>query len=115
MTAQAIAVQVLSEVVGVPVSTRLPEMKPPQFIVVSRIGGGTSDFALRNPRFLVECYAHTELGAEELAELAHERWHGLRHRLIHRCVSDNNLARYDDPDPELFRFQFTGTMLLRAQ
>lgn len=115
MTAQAIVVKAVSEATGLPVSTRMPEKnKPDRFILVSRIGGGANDWATRNPRFIVECYAHSELDAEELGERVWEQWRSLRTRFVQRASVDNNLTFFADPDPKLFRFQFTGSVQLRA-
>lgn len=115
MTAQATAVAALVEALGVPVSTRMPdERKPDKFVIISRIGGGSNDWATRNPRFLIECYAHSEYDAEALGEHVWETWNRLRTHGIHHARADNNLTRYGDPDPMLYRFQFTGSMQLRA-
>lgn len=108
MTAQATLVRAFSDALGVKVSTRKPEAKPDKFVVLSRIGGGADDWATRNPRFLVECFASSELEAERLGELAWETWRRLRTAKIHWTSVDDNLTRYDDPDPNLHRFQFTG-------
>lgn len=108
MSAQAILVKALSSALGVRVSTQKPTSPPEIFIVLSRIGGGADDWATRNPRFLVECFAHSELAAESLAEDAWEAWRRLRTPEIHYTSTDNNLARNDDPDPGLHRFQFTA-------
>ncbi|CAB0685605.1 hypothetical protein FRC0104_02355 [Corynebacterium diphtheriae] len=116
MTAQSTAIKALSEALRIPVSTRMPEHdKPDKFVLVSRIGGGANDWATRNPRFLIECYAHSEYAAEELGELVWETWHTMRSTMFQRCRSDNNLTQYADPDSKLFRFQFTGSMQLRAR
>lgn len=111
--AQQIAVELLAEALNVRVSTRKPSPHPDQFIVVSRIGGGNDDWCTRDPRFLVECFAHDELAAEMLAERAHEIWRVARTTEILWASADNNLAQYDDPDPGLFRFQFTGGLKLK--
>lgn len=108
MSTQATLVKALNDKVGVPVSTRMPTSRPERFIILSRIGGGADDWATRNPRFLVECYASKEVEAERLGEQTWEAWRVLRTPEIHWTSVDNNLARNDDPDPKLHRFQFTG-------
>lgn len=113
-TATTTVIAELARRVGVPVSSRMPgSPKPQAFIIVSRIGGGMEDWALRNPRFLVECYAHTELAAEALAETVYETWVRMRFAQIQSTTIDT-LTRYDDPDPKLYRFQFTGGVRLLA-
>lgn len=108
MTAQATIVSALHEVLGVNVSTRMPKKRDGPFVIISRIGGGADDWATRNPRFLVECYALSEPEAERLGEQTWETWRKLRTPKIHWTTADDNLARHDDPDPKLHRFQFTG-------
>lgn len=115
-SAQKIAVAALRDALGVRVSTQLPDSKnrPDRFVVLSRIGGGSDDWATKDPRFLIECYAPTELEAEELADGAWDAWAGLRGPApLHRAYSDNNLTRYDNPDLKHHRFQFTGGLQLR--
>ncbi len=85
-----------------------------RFVVVSRVGGGQG-FALSRPRILVECYATNEIAAEELAEAAYvaphhvagRRWFG---GTVTGWSGDDNLVRFDDPDTNHFRFQFTGVL-----
>lgn len=110
---QAIAVGVLSQALSVRVSTRKPDPYPDAFVVVSRIGGGNDDWATRDPRFLIECFATKEVAAEELAEAAREAWRRARTPEVLWATADNNLARFDDPDPKLHRFQFTGGLKLK--
>ena len=63
ISAQKIAVAALRDALGVRVSTQLPDSKnrPDRFVVLSRIGGGSDDWATKDPRFLIECYATSEL------------------------------------------------------
>ena len=50
-TATTTVIAELARRVGVPVSSRMPSTPKPQaFIIVSRIGGGMEDWALRNPK-----------------------------------------------------------------
>lgn len=116
VAAQAVAVQAIQEALAVPASTRFPpkQMRPREFVVVSRIGGGADDWALKTPRFLIECYAASELDAERLADRAWDAWSALRAPApISSGYADNNLTRYDNPDTEHVRFQFTGGLRLR--
>lgn len=114
--AQVIAIQMLSDSLpGVRVSTRKPDPTPDSFVIVSRIGGGYNDWATRDPRFLVECYSNNEVEAERLAEAAHYAWSTARNSDILRAVADPNLTRHEDPDPKLFRFQFTGGLQIKLQ
>lgn len=108
--AQLVAVQALGPALGaVRVSTRIPDPRPAEHVVVSRIGGDDPPFGATVPRFLVECYASTELKAEELGEIVRHRWCRLRSRTINWSDADP-LVPYDSPDPGHFRFQFTGSL-----
>lgn len=112
---QVIAVELLkSALPGVRISTNKPENPPDRFVVVSRIGGGSEDWATRDPRFLIECFSTNEVDAETLAQNAWEAWHSVRTPEIHSGSPDNNLVRYSDPDPKLNRFQFTAGLKLRV-
>lgn len=112
-TTQDLAVAALGAAVNVPVSTEMPQPRPAQHIVLSRIGGGPESIATNDPRFLIECYARDALEAEALAERAQHAWVHLRGNGIVRGYTDNNLAPYPSPDVEHTRFQFTGALKLR--
>lgn len=112
---QVIAVELLKTALpDVRVSTRKPDPTPEKFVVVSRIGGGSEDWATRDPRFLIECFATDEVEAEVLAQTAWEAWRTVRTSEIYFGNPDANLVRYDDPDPKLNRFQFTGGLKLKV-
>lgn len=100
---------------GVRVSTRKPDPHPARFVVVSRIGGGSDDWATLDPRFLVECFAESEVAAEELALQAFHAWLTEMRKVpeVMWAQADPNLTRFDDPDPDLHRFQFTGGLKLK--
>lgn len=108
-TAQVIAVQALSEALpGVRVSTKIPDPRPAEHVVVSRIGNSSPEFGTSMPRFLVEVYAGNEVNAERLAEKVHSAWMNLTSHGINYSTSDWNLQPFDSPDPNHVRFQFTG-------
>lgn len=108
---QRIAVQSLSAALpGVRVSTQLPDPRPAEHVVVSRIGGSSPPFGANVPRFLVECYAEDELAAEELGERVHHTWKLLKSHGINWADTDDNLAPFDSPDRDYVRFQFTGSL-----
>lgn len=103
-----VAVRSLGAALGVPVSTQMPTRKPERFIILSRIGGGSGPFGTVAPRFLVECYAPTEVAAEEFGELVRATWRTMRTHGINYGYDDDNLAWFDAPDVDHSRFQFTG-------
>lgn len=115
ISATAVAVKALRDATGLRVSTELPQptKRPDEFVILSRIGGGSDDWATKNPRFLVECYALNEAAAERLADSVWETWQSLRTPNVHFATVDNNLTRYDNPDLKHHRFQFTASLQLR--
>lgn len=106
--AQSIAVKALRDALGVRVSTKKPSKLDDRYVIVSRIGGSSSTFATSDPRFLVECYALTELEAEAFAEQVAVAWRRLRTHGIVYAYDDQNLVPNNDPDTSHVRFQFTG-------
>lgn len=53
-----------------PVVTRVPTPRPPQFIRIERVGGTRIDRVTDRPRLDVHCWASTEAEATDLAALA---------------------------------------------
>ena len=97
ITPLAIVVQALTRALDVPVSTIMPTDRPPQHVIVSRIGSSEPTFGTSISRFLVECFAPSQLEAEQLGEEVHAAWLSSRGGAIHWVDSDHNLAPYDPP------------------
>lgn len=112
-SSQAAAVKALSSALGVRVSTKKAEKLGDKYVIVQRIGGSSSTFATANPRFLVQCYAPTELEAERFAELVAATWRGLRTNGIIYAYDDHNIVPLSDPDTSHVRFQFTGGLTIQ--
>ena len=119
MTPLAIVIQALSRALNVPVSTIMPTDRPPQHVIITRIGSSESTFGTSISRFLVECFAPSPLEAEALGEEVHAAWLSSRGGAIHWIDSDHNLAPYDPPSPGdagatgeagVRRYQFTGSV-----
>ena len=119
MTPLAIVVQALTRALDVPVSTIMPTDRPPQHVIVTRIGSSEPTFGTSISRFLVECFAPSPLEAEQLGEEVHAAWLSSRGGAIHWIDSDHNLAPYDPPstgsagatgDAGHLRYQFTGSV-----
>ena len=119
MTPLAIVIQALSRALNVPVSTIMPTDRPPQHVIITRIGSSESTFGTSISRFLVECFAPSPLEAEALGEEVHAAWLSSRGGAIHWIDSDHNLAPYDPPAPGdagatgeagVRRYQFTGSV-----
>lgn len=108
-SAQLAAVHALSQVLTpVWVSTKIPDLRPEEHVVVSRIGAQRPEFGTAMPRFLIEVYGKTDLSTEVLAEKVHSAWMNLRSHGINYSTSDWNLLPFDAPDQKHVRFQFTG-------
>lgn len=119
ITPLEIVVQALTKVLDVPVSTIMPTDRPPQHVIVSRIGSSEPTFGTSISRFLVECFATSPLEAEQLGEHVHAKWLASRGGAIHWIDSDYNLAPYDPPstgspgatgEAGVRRYQFTGSV-----
>jgi hypothetical protein len=119
ITPLAIVVQALTKSLDVPVSTIMPTDRPPQHVIVSRIGSSEPTFGTSISRFLIECFATSQLEAEQLGEHVHAKWLASRGGAIHWIDSDHNLAPYDPPSPGsagatgeagVRRYQFTGSV-----
>ena len=119
MTPLAIVVQALTRALDVPVSTIMPTDRPPQHVIVTRIGSSEPTFGTSISRFLIECFAPSPLEAEQLGEEVHAAWLSSRGGSIHWIDSDHNLAPYDPPstgsagatgDAGHLRYQFTGSV-----
>ena len=119
ITPLAIVVQALTRALDVPVSTIMPTDRPPQHVIVTRIGSSEPTFGTSISRFLVECFAPSPLEAEQLGEEVHAAWLSSRGGSIHWVDSDHNLAPYDPPstgsagatgDAGHLRYQFTGSV-----
>ena len=119
ITPLEIVVQALTKVLDVPVSTIMPTDRPPQHVIVSRIGSSEPTFGTSISRFLIECFATSPLEAEQLGEHVHAKWLASRGGAIHWIDSDHNLAPYDPPstgsagatgDAGHLRYQFTGSV-----
>lgn len=97
------------------VSTRKPTNQGTEFVVVSRVGGGRVTFATQTPRFLIECYHHGEIEAEELALASEHALRGSVGRIYSGGVvthwsGDDNLVAFADPNSDHYRFQFSGAL-----
>ena len=119
ITPLAIVVQALTKSLDVPVSTIMPTDRPPQHVIVSRIGSSEPTFGTSISRFLIECFAPSPLEAEQLGEEVHAAWLSSRGGSIHWIDSDHNLAPYDPPstgsagatgEAGHLRYQFTGSV-----
>lgn len=110
---QPIVVKALSNALGnIRVSTKIPQPRPREHVVVSRIGTQLPEFGVSSPRYLIEVYSDNELNTERLAEKVHSAWLNLANNGINWAYSDWNLQPYDSPDTEHTRYQFTGGLQL---
>lgn len=106
------------------VSTKLPPSTDAltSFVVLSRIGGDEQNFATDAPRFLFECYARTEIDAEDLANRVRAVLKWARGREFGGVLvrwtdtAGSGPVKFDNPDAAShIRFQFTGELFLALQ
>lgn len=110
---QPVVVKALSSALGnIRVSTKIPQPRPREHVVVSRIGSQSPEFGVSSPRYLIEVYSDNELNTERLAEKVHSTWLNLTSKEINRTYSDWNLQPYESPDTDHTRYQFTGGLQL---
>lgn len=83
----------LATPLGMPVSTRVPEPRPAQFIRVTRAGGAQRNLAQADSRILVECWGTTDALAWDAAERS---W-ALLNVLDHTTLIDVGRVTLADP------------------
>lgn len=104
----------LAPLVGVPVSTRVPNPRNPPFVQVTRAGGQPRNLVQSDVRLLVECWDLTETGAFELARLTYGHlWRippGYMADVLVMGIELSEPVNYPDPStPGHHRYQFIAT------
>lgn len=117
--AELVAVAHLSEVLNVPVSTRVPATRPPSYVRVVRTGGGRESLVTDRAQLTVEAWAPTELEAAQLAELARAQLFATAGELIgdtwvNRVGEVGGPAYSPDPASETPRYVFTVLLITRG-
>lgn len=117
---EALLVRVLGPLLGVPVSTRVPNPRPDSFVRVSRVGGSRRDLITDQALVVVEGWALTEPEASALTARAQAYVFALA-QTSHdgdyvRAVRDaGGLRSFPDPLTESPRYQFTVQIDTRGE
>lgn len=109
---EAVLVTHLEPLVGVPVSTRVPNPRPDEFVRLHRVGGVRRDLVTESPMVLVEAYAATSTRARDLGALALRHVHvmpdtDVEGAVIRRIREVGGLQSFPDPETDDPRYQFT--------
>lgn len=105
---------------GVSVSDEIPDPRPAQFYVLSRIGGGLLNPAVDAPRMLIECWAENstiagDMGNAVVAELSNAKGKTFNGGKIVGCDDIQGPTDYNDPDiQDRRRSQVTCTLYIRT-
>ncbi|MBK0420159.1 hypothetical protein JD276_14065 [Leucobacter sp. CSA1] len=109
-------VQYIKSVVRVPASTMVPQNKPPEHVLVARVGG-TSDEVSDSPMVTFIVSAPGWVAAYDLVKLVRRRVMSVM-RLgelpVYRHIEIGGPSRAPDPDTGDPRYQFTVQFKLRG-
>lgn len=116
---EALLVRVLPALVGVDVSTRVPNPRPDSFVRVKRVGGGRRDYVTEEPLVVVECWALTEPAASALGRLTQAHVFALAQTsdggdYVRAVREVGGLQAFPDPTSSTPRYQFTVQMQTRG-
>lgn len=120
--AMAAAVTILKGL-PVPVATEVrkespTQQNPPQYVRVSRVGGGMSNLVTDRATILVECFADNGVAAETLANQARGLLFQSRGKVFAGCFIrwyTETQGPVDFPDEGKARYQFMGDLLVGTQ
>lgn len=110
---EATLVAHLSTALGVPVTTRVPEPRPAQFVRLLRVGGPRRDLVTDGPMVVFECWAQRPHEAASLGETTRAHVSAMDGTdvggvWVRQVQEVGGLQNYPDPltgDP---RYQFTA-------
>lgn len=112
--AESAACTHLAPLLGVLVSTRVPNPRNPPFVQITRAGGQARNLVQSDVRLLVECWDVTETGAFELARMTYgQLWRippGYMADVLVMGIELSEPVNYPDPStPDHHRYQFIAT------
>lgn len=109
----AAACAALSDRLGVPASSTVPEERPAEFCTVERTGGGYR-MGRDAPNLAVQLWAGTEAEAYSLALAAREVVAALPQLVPPVCRSEvGGLYSFPDPDSRMWRYQLDAYLVTR--
>jgi hypothetical protein len=109
---EGVLVTHLKPLVGVSVSTRVPDPRPASFVRLRRVGGTRRDLVTDSALIVVECWAADsvaarDLGARTLAHVHEMPDVEVSGASIRRVVEVGGLQSFPDPVTDSPRYQFT--------
>lgn len=109
----------LAAVVGVETTSRVPNPRPAEFILVRRVGGPRRDLVTDEATLTIEAWAQSEEAAHDLAQLARAHVHamaGSTHGdvVIYKVGEFAGPAWMPDPDSTQPRYTLTVTVAVRG-
>lgn len=114
--ARAAVITYLNESVGVPVSSRVPDKRPNDFIRVLHAGGaGTVNPALDDVAFTVESWSTSEGEAADRAQLVRAQLRSATTMGGHAVYAYNEWGPPVDLPDESGQFRFTFTFSIRIR
>jgi hypothetical protein len=102
---------------GVPVSSKVPDPRPAEFVKAWRTGGAARNRVYGDAQITVECWAASKGRASEIARTAQAYiLNAAAAEGISECRSVEGGSLYYDPDPDgrAERYSFTCFLSLRA-
>ena len=115
--AEAMAIEFLATRLDVPVSTKVRNPRPSEFVRVVRTGGTAGNRILDFPRLTVTAEADTSIRAAELAQMARTALLNdyTAMPLVRGASESGGLYYNPDPDTNRDRYTFTVTLNVRAK
>lgn len=109
---EGLLVRYLPDLVGVDVSTRVPNPRPASFVRVKRVGGTSPNRITDAALVVVECWASDEVEASYLGRLTRAHVFALAQTshdgdYVRRVREVGGLQAFPDPVSETPRYQFT--------
>lgn len=109
---EAALVAHLGGLLAVPVSTKVPNPRPSEFVRLRRVGGTRRDLVTESALVVFECWADDTVAASDLGRLTLAHVHEMPDvevagAVIRRVVEVGGLQEYPDPETGSPRYQFT--------
>ncbi|MDP1793726.1 MAG: hypothetical protein Q8K63_06265, partial [Acidimicrobiales bacterium] len=107
----------LDDILDEPIVTRVPNPRPPRFVLVRRVGGPRRDVVTDEATLTLEGWAEGEAEAHDLLQLARAHLHTLSGR--NNGVTTYRVAEFAGPaslpDPESSQPRYTMTISVAAR
>lgn len=111
---EQILVSELSAALGRPVSTRVPQERPVEFVRVVRVGGQRRNVITDRATVVIECWAGSDYDAAILCGLTRAYLFALAPDKVRRVSEIAGPQSFPDPISEHPRYQFTVQIDMRG-